>query len=301
MASVEKKTRVRRRASMSGAASTLGGVRNLAAKAFSLNWLTRRNRRKGQGGAGSAGAEGGGGGGGGGGGRGGGDTLFRGIHSTDFFMGFAGFPTPDNIRGMDFCFEVLPSDGFHMRNDGPTIVVERYTPPPPKQAKAKDARPACVVALSFKTEKVFKAIIEKRMSDTVAVVSGRLKIYGNDKKLDLLEPLWDQMEAKLAESGVVGGGNSSGIEAGPGAEGGEDEDGDGDEEEAWESLTPSVEPRNPCTRRFWARHFGTDALACAWLWLLASVFYLWMICLHVEQSQRHNPPPTKIYNYYCKR
>ena len=183
-----------------------------------------------------------------------------------------------------------------MCNDGPTIVVERYAPPDRKNAKAKGARPACVVALSFKTEKVFRAIIEKRMSDTVAVVSGRLKIYGDDKKLDLLEPLWEHMEAKLGEAGAGSEETKGGVDV----EADDDSVDGADEEEAWESLTPLVEPRNPCTRRFWARHFGTDALACAWLWLVASVFYLWMILLHVRQSHHHNPPPPKLYNYYCK-
>ena len=101
----EQKPRRRRRGSIGDAGASLGGVRNIVAKAFSLSLFSRRKRRKGRDGAAGGAADG----------EGGqrktpspgkAEIVIRGINSTEFFTGFAGLPTPDNIRGVDFCFEV---------------------------------------------------------------------------------------------------------------------------------------------------------------------------------------------------
>eukprot|EP00617_Octactis_speculum_P013350 CAMPEP_0185762262 /NCGR_PEP_ID=MMETSP1174-20130828/21245_1 /TAXON_ID=35687 /ORGANISM="Dictyocha speculum, Strain CCMP1381" /LENGTH=64 /DNA_ID=CAMNT_0028443871 /DNA_START=1 /DNA_END=192 /DNA_ORIENTATION=+ len=64
--------------------------------------------------------------------------------------------------------------------------------------------------------------------------------------MEPLVPLWEDLHARL-------------MNGQPAALPGEDDaDEEVDPDEIWKGMKPSVEPRNPCTKDFWVRHFSTD-------------------------------------------
>ena len=78
----------------------------------------------------------------------------------------------------------------------------------------------------------------------------------------------------------------------------EDDDDDDIDEEARIIATfkPSVEPTDPRTRACWVRHLGTDMLVASYLYLLSSLFYMFL-CLHMLSMSLSNADaadPSKI-------
>lgn len=204
------------------------------------------------------------------------------IASSDYFNGLNDMPVPDDAVGCVFCFEIATdSDGFQVScNDGPKIIVTTYP-------RKTGLSPECTLQLIWKSEKVFAAIAAKRMSETVAVVTGRLKFQGDVNKMEPLVPLWEELHARL-------------MDGQPAALPGEDDaDEEEDPDEIWKGMKPSVEPRNPCTKDFWVRHFSTDALVGSWLWLASAVIYAVITIIHVIDLTEHSPN-YKYWNYYCQ-
>ena len=204
------------------------------------------------------------------------------LTSKSFFSSFGGLEVAsvEGLSGCRFCFEVKAGpvvSGYLVSCEQAHVTVEAY----PLTA----ARPPCDSAVTFKSEKVFRAVITRKMSDTAAVVTGRMKVTGSMAKLDILEPLLDKVSDAAAQAVNFDAEDNGGKEL-------------NEEEEAdvWKTLKPSVEPTNVMSRQFWARHFSSDALVASWLWLLASFFYLGMIIVHLMQISSNTSTITLV-NY----
>ena len=203
------------------------------------------------------------------------------LSSKSFFSSFGGLEVAsvEGLPGCRFCFEVKagPSvSGYLVSCEQAQVTVDAYPLTAP--------RPPCDSAVTFKSEKVFRAVITKKLSDTAAVVTGRMKVTGSMAKLDILEPLLDKVSNAAAEevNSSAGDGDEDTIEE--------------EETEVWKTLKPSNEPTNVLSRQFWARHFSSDALVASWLWLLASFFYLGMIIIHLTQINS-NTSTMALVNY----
>ena len=218
----------------------------------------------------------------------------------DIFDELHGEPVPDEMRGSVLLIEVggeergwvLDFSGKEKASEGEdTILVSRYDMPesrvnskkapssPPQQTYSHkngdtiDLKP--LPWIRYKDRKTFSKIESGKLSDMVAFVTGKIAVAGDPNKWDGIESSWNEAKARVTERrktlNLTGGGGEEDIEL----EEEDDDEEDGVDEEARIIATykPEVEPRDPRKREFWKRHFGTDFLVTAYLFLLSSLAY----------------------------
>jgi hypothetical protein len=154
--------------------------------------------------------------------------------------------------------------------------------------------------LWYKDRKTFSKIETGKLSDMVAFVTGRVAISGKQDVWNGIEQAWNEAKERVTERRKnlkVEGGDAGG-EGDDDEQGGSDDDSDDEEEEGNEeakiiaTYKPDVEPMDPRTKEFWKRHFGTDFLVAAYLFLISSFSY--QVLTYVKASK--NPTPHAFVN-----
>jgi len=146
----------------------------------------------------------------------------------------------------------------------------------------------------YRDSKIYSKIESGKMSDMAAYVTGKIAASGDTSAWDKLDTTWKEAKKRVTEQKKVlcleqgtddGAGDKGEEDNGnenededEGEGEGEDEDEEDENEEDEEAniiatFKPEIEPLDPRTKAFWMRHFGTDALVSAYLYLWSSVAY----------------------------
>ena len=125
--------------------------------------------------------------------------------------------------------------------------------------------------LWYKDRKLFSKIESGKMSDMVAFITGKIAISGSQSKWEGIDSTWAKAKEQVTERRKLTGGDVGGGEAG-GEESEEEEEVD-EEANIIAMYKPEVEPRDPRTREFWKRHFGTDFLVTSYLFLISTLSF----------------------------
>ncbi|KAG8461508.1 hypothetical protein KFE25_001112 [Diacronema lutheri] len=134
-------------------------------------------------------------------------------------------------------------------------------------ARVRDARglsnaelPSVACSLTYKSPSLFFAEARGKLPVS-AYVTGQVRVSGNVKAAEALEPVWEPLMTALRERDAAGGAA-------------EDLD-DAPLDAA--ALGLAAEPRTPWyalhTRAWWVRHWGTDNLQGGWLTLLGTLLW----------------------------
>ena len=161
------------------------------------------------------------------------------------------------------------------------VVISRYDVP--IRTKAPSGPPSNLKSLPwswFKDRKIFNKLETGKLSEMSAFVTGKVKSSGSYSAWDGLTEVWNEAKERITE-------RKKNLNLGYGSTGDDMEDDPEDEEEEEEeevdeealiiaTYKPEIEPKNPLKKDFWKRHFGTDALVSSYLYLIASIFYMFM-------------------------
>lgn len=206
----------------------------------------------------------------------------------DIFDQMHGLVLPTKIHGSVLLIQVGGVDrGWMIDCRGDNVIISRYCVPedqispsrapkrPPKlqeQPSSFSSNPWCW----YKDRKVFSKLESGEMSETVAYVTGKIAVSGDSNKFYDLDPIWKEARERASErKKQMGPAILMVDEEEQNDENDIDEDDDIDEEaRILASFKPEVEPKDPRTKEFWRRHFGTDMLVSSYLMLLSSIGFL---------------------------
>lgn len=199
-----------------------------------------------------------------------------------------GVPIPIKLNGLKLLLEVGGVDrGWIMDFTSEEVSVHRYDIPGfDSKSQKKPSGPPPLNELKYlpwvwyRDRKVYSKIESGKMSDMSAFVTGKIVLSGDSSPWDHLEDIWNEAKEKIKQRKILlqtNGGGGMALHVGS-DEDDDDDDEDGIDEEAKIIATfkPEVEPTDPRTRAFWKRHLGTDMLVGSYLYLLSSVFYLFL-------------------------
>jgi len=218
-----------------------------------------------------------------------------------------GLSTPNKLSGQKLLLEVGGVDrGWMMDFTTKEAIVSRYNIPGFNvKSNKKPSGPPLTELKSlpwvwYKDRKLFSKIETGKMSDMTAFVTGRIAMSGDSSPWDNIESIWIEAKEKAKERKEKFQATGGLMELPALGEDIDDEDDDDDaiDEEARIIATfkPSVEPTDPRTRAFWVRHLGTDMLVASYLYLLSSIFYMFL-CLHMLSMSLSNADavdPSKV-------
>jgi len=205
-------------------------------------------------------------------------------------------PIPSNLQGQLLLMEVGGVDqgwvmdftgdsaGGGEEGAGSGIVISRYdipdfstssgrAPNGPRISSSDERVVKTLPWVWYKDRKVFSKIESGKLSDMAAFVTGRIAASGDTSKFDAIDQPWKDAKDKAAEKKKT---------SGNGAENNDDDDEEEEEEEVDQeakiiaTFKPDVEPTDPRTKEFWKRHFGTDMLVASYLYLISSIFFVFL-------------------------
>eukprot|EP00977_Amphora_coffeiformis_P008807 scaffold1992_cov187-Amphora_coffeaeformis.AAC.25 len=180
------------------------------------------------------------------------------------------------------------------------VIPEKMGPPPTwVVAESSSAQQSTPPWIRYQDRQVFSDTEQGKMTEMKAYIVGKIRFAGDVSKWDVLAPLWLEAKKRVKQKKVA---TAAAVHVDPDEEASrmmddydheevrqsagysEHNDADNNDEEAQITamFRPSVEPVNPCTRAFWKRHFGTDSLVSAHLYVLSSIFYVTQTLLQLS-------------------